>query len=90
MSNENLVTLRQEIEKIDKNIIEDLQKRFSLVKEIGVIKKDLGLGVLDEERERELMTKYHDFAKELGVNTYLVVGVFRLIIDQSKKEQEAI
>ena len=90
MNDENLVTLRQEIEKIDRNIIEGLQKRISLVREIGLMKKDLGLGVLDEERERELMAKYRDFAKELGVNTDLVAGIFRQIIEQSKKEQEVI
>lgn len=90
MNNENLAMLRQEIEKIDRNIIESLQKRFALVREIGAIKKDLSLEVFDEDREQELMVKYQEFAKELGVSIDLVEGIFREIIEQSKKEQKSL
>lgn len=90
MNNDNLVKLRLEIEKIDISIVESLQKRFALVREIGGIKKDLGIEVLDEAREYELIAKYQEFADKLGVSTDLVESIFREIIEQAKKEQELL
>ena len=45
--------LRNEIDKIDEEVISLLEKRFEIVKSIGSIKKQNRAQVFDEQREKE-------------------------------------
>ncbi|MFZ2189885.1 MAG: chorismate mutase [Candidatus Magasanikiibacteriota bacterium] len=90
MNKNDLELLRQEIDKIDKNILENLKKRFVLTKQIGELKKQLGLDVVDKGREEELMKKYHDWAEEFDLGVELVKSIFLLVINESKKQQELL
>lgn len=51
-----LQELRQEIDEIDKNIVELLNKRASLAKEIGDIKKSQNIQVRNLQREKEVIS----------------------------------
>lgn len=58
---ERLHELRKEIDKIDKQIIELLEKRVRIAKEIGEIKRELNLPVRDEKREEEVLRRAGKF-----------------------------
>ncbi|HNZ82224.1 MAG TPA: chorismate mutase [Sedimentibacter sp.] len=46
---------RAEIDKLDKEIVKLLEKRFNLASEIGFLKKEQNLPVYDESRERQVL-----------------------------------
>jgi len=49
--------LRDKIDEITLEMIKLLKKRTVIAKEIGTIKKDLGMNVTDEKREESLRSK---------------------------------
>ena len=53
--NTNLDRLRNEIQKIDHQIAKLLHKRIDTVIEIGQIKSELGLPIVDKNREKQVI-----------------------------------
>lgn len=58
---ERLHELRKEIDEIDEQIIELLEERVRVAKEIGEIKRELNLPIRDEKREEEVLKKAGKF-----------------------------
>lgn len=78
----NLKTLRQEIDNINESILELLNKRTELIKEIVDIKDQNGSEYFDAERETEMMKKI--LSKNNGpLYNEQVKGVFRTIFSTS-------
>jgi len=73
----NLEELRKEIDKVDEAIVDLLQKRMDISREIGKIKKSKDVPVKDEEREKEILNKVPQKLK----------SIFNEIINKSKEEQ---
>lgn len=85
MSEADLKKLRKKIDSIDRKIIYLLCKRFEAVEEVAKVKKNLGLDVNDEAREREVIQNCKRAAKNLDEE--FVEELARLILAQSKKIQ---
>jgi len=49
--------LRQVIDEIDENIINLINQRLSLAKQIGAFKKQSGVQITDSQREKEIMNR---------------------------------
>ena len=47
--------LRQAIDEIDENIMDLINQRLSLAKQIGAFKKQVGIQITDGEREKKIM-----------------------------------
>jgi chorismate mutase/prephenate dehydratase len=88
-SNE-LLSLRAEINKIDKKILELIKRRIEISKKIGKIKKKLNLPIYDPVREREIYNKVCDYANKNGLNSIIVKDIFSKILELSKIEQEKL
>lgn len=73
---ERLYELRGRIDEIDKQIIELLEERIKVAKEIGKIKKELNLPIKDEEREREVLKRAGRFRE-----------IFERIVEVCRDEQ---
>ena len=82
-----LVELRKEIDLIDDKIFHYLAKRMSVVKEVAKFKKTTDMAILDEAREKEILTKLTKKAIETGLDKEFIEKLYILIMDQSKKEQ---
>jgi chorismate mutase len=54
---DKLKELRNEIDKLDEQLIETLNKRAVLALEVRVLKIDKGLPIHDKQREQEILTK---------------------------------
>ncbi|GAB6101763.1 hypothetical protein JCM16138_09860 [Thermococcus atlanticus] len=54
---ERLHELRKRIDMIDEQIIELLEERVRIAREIGEIKRELGLPIRDEKREEEVLRR---------------------------------
>jgi chorismate mutase/prephenate dehydratase len=53
----DISTLRQAIDEIDENIMDLINQRLSLAKQIGDFKKQVGIQITDPERENEIMDR---------------------------------
>jgi monofunctional chorismate mutase len=62
-----LSRLRDEIERVDRSIIELITKRVELAREVGATKKQANLPTLDHAREAAVVRRAVDAAREAGV-----------------------
>lgn len=86
----NIESIRREIDHIDNDLIELLNKRARLVLEIGNLKKSQGLPVYVPDREQEI----HQRLKKLNpgpLSSEAIHRLFKAIIRESRElEQEFI
>lgn len=84
-----LEELRNEIDRIDLEILDLLRKRIETVKTLGSIKAEVGLPLIDKRREAIIMNRVLDARREpLSVES--VRGVFEAIIIESRRVQVAL
>lgn len=75
--------LRNEIDRLDGQILELVVRRIALVREIGEYKHARGLPVYDAERERAVIQRLTQ-AAPTGFDPQVVRRVFERIIDESR------
>ncbi len=76
--------LRKEIDAIDNNLIELLNKRYNLVKEIGFVKAASNDELKDNNRELQIIAKSNNYE-----NSILINETYEHIFEQSRKIQKA-
>jgi chorismate mutase len=86
----SLETLREEINRIDENIVGLLSKRMELAKKIATLKKEKGIPVEDRDRERTLFLKLENEARRNNIDENFVSEIFGMIISHSKNIQNNI
>ena len=84
----SLESMRAEIDECDRQIIQLLDRRFELVRKIGVYKAIHNLPVLDEARETELLSDKKRQASVAG--HYSVEDIFKPILEQSRQIQAKV
>lgn len=80
--------LREEIDKLNKGIIELLAKRMEVAGEIAECKKQRGLPVRVPEREKAVIESVKMLAKEKGLDGKMIEDVFLKIIEHTRKSEE--
>ncbi len=80
---EQLQNIRDQIDAVDKELIEVFAKRLALVKEVGHIKSQTGTPVYVPEREAQLIAKRRAEAEALGVSPDLIEDVLRRVMRES-------
>lgn len=91
MSNtqERLNVCRNEIDAVDRQLIDLLAKRRAITKRVGEIKSEVGMPIFAPEREAALFQARRIEAEEKGVPADLVEDILRRIMQDSYKSQEA-
>jgi chorismate mutase/prephenate dehydrogenase len=79
--------LRERITQLDDEIIRLIGERRTVATEIGSVKQDLGLPVLDPAREARVVRRVEERARELGVDPELARDVIRRIISAARQAQ---
>ena len=64
MKNHNLESLRDEIDKIDSQVVDLLDRRVNAAAEIGKIKASMGVDPYDPGREEEVLRKFANSVKD--------------------------
>jgi chorismate mutase len=82
---DQLKDLRQIIDSVDDQILELVSSRAQLVKEIGRIKKEKSLEILDKQREAEIYDRLLNKAKEKDIDPEAVKKIWKALIDLSYK-----
>lgn len=86
----SLETLREEINRIDEDIIGLLSKRMEVVKKVAVLKKSKGISIEDRDREKNIFLRIEREAKSGNISENFVLEVFGLILSHSKSIQSKI
>ena len=81
--------VRDEIERIDRDIIALLARRLTLGKRTGDLKRDAGLPILDPTREAAVIRRVTEEAREAGLPPEPIREVFWQIVGMSRRAQEA-
>lgn len=79
--------LRNQIDETTLEIIRLLKKRIDLSKEIGEIKKNLGIGITDEVRESQLRTKVLSICKEISLDKSIATKFLNFLLSDSVRIQ---
>jgi chorismate mutase/prephenate dehydrogenase len=85
---DRLEELRERIVEVDEELVDLIGERKSLVQEIGQIKTELGLPVLDPAREAAVVRRAAALARERDVDEELVRDVIWRIMAAAREEQE--
>lgn len=80
---------RNEIDRIDSDVLSLLQRRIEIVEEIGKVKAGAGLPLIDKEREKFIMKRVLDRRRE-PLSVEAVTCVFNCIIQESRRVQSEI
>ena len=80
---------RQEIERVDDEIISLLSKRVELARRTGALKREHGLPILDPRREAQVIRSAVANARAAGLAEEPVREIFWHILGLSRKAQQA-
>jgi monofunctional chorismate mutase len=78
---------RNRIDRIDRRVVKLLKKRFNLVKQVGRLKKEQGLGVVQPEREEEIMARIARSVSEGGLRDY-ITAIYSALFKASYRVEE--
>lgn len=83
-----LEKLRAEINKIDRDIVLLLGRRFDLVRKVASLKKKNNLSIEDKSREKAVLKQVKTQASSLNISISFIESIFKLIISESKRIQK--
>ena len=86
---DRLEALRKRILEVDEALVGLVGERRALVLEIGRLKAEMGLPVLDPSREAAVVRRAAELARERGVDEELTRDVIWRIMASAREEQEA-
>lgn len=84
---ENITLLRQQIDGVDNELLEILNKRMRICREIGQYKKEHGMTVLQAGRYDDILRSRIAQAKEMGLNPEYIREILVLIHEESVRMQ---
>ncbi len=84
-----LEELREEIQEIDRDIVELIARRTYVADSIARVKESRELPTTDERQEERVMDRAGANAEQFDVDSNLVKAIFRLLIELNKVEQRS-
>lgn len=84
---ESLTLLRQQIDGIDNDLLETLNKRMRVSREIGQYKKEHRMPVLQASRYDSIMKSRVELAQEMGMSPEFMGKLLSLIHEESVRQQ---
>ena len=85
---ESLARCRDEIERIDDEIVALLARRMTLGKRTGELKREALLPIVDPDREAAVLQRVAALARRSDLPTESVEEIFREIVGMSRRAQE--
>jgi chorismate mutase/prephenate dehydrogenase len=85
-----LPLLRAMIDSLDRELLQIMARRMSLVAEVAAYKRAHGLHIRDAQREREVLADRARLAESLGLPPGEIESIFRLLLRASRDQQAAL
>ena len=83
----DLGEIRNRIDHIDRKLVELIEERLEIVKEVALYKKENGMKIFDRKREEEVINKNLSNVKSEELKHY-IESIFKDIMDSSKEYQK--
>ena len=83
----DLGEIRNRIDHIDRKLVELIEERLEIVKEVALYKKENGMKIFDRKREEEVVNKNLSNVKSEELKHY-IEGILKDIMDSSKEYQK--
>jgi chorismate mutase len=83
----SLKALREKINTIDESIIKLLAERQEISKDIGRLKVEMGVDIVDPERELALLEFHRRLGVTYALSTEFIGHIFNIIIMESRTLQ---
>lgn len=80
--------LRSQIEAIDEQIIDLIATRMEIADELAKAKKKCAQGYWDEEKEREVIKRYHELCEEVSLSEDESRQIAEVLLHISKERQK--
>ena len=87
VSSNILDDIRQQIDEVDRGLLEVLSRRMHLVEKIGSYKKQNNVAAFQLERWQEILSSRPNWAKVFQLNPEVVTELFRIIHQESIRKQ---
>lgn len=84
---EDIQTLRKRVDEIDEQILKALSERVKVCRQIGECKKQQGLPVRDQSREKEVYGKVKEKAAKFQLEPAQIEAVYREIVNMCSNVQ---
>lgn len=85
-----LPVLRAMIDALDRELLQVMARRMSLVAEVAEYKRAHGLRIRDAERERDVLRDRHERAVALGLPPGEIESIFRVLLRSSRDHQATL
>ena len=86
---DELLSLRNQIDTIDDELLLILAKRFEVTARVGKLKADQGLNSVDEVREQQKLIDLKTRAEQKGLNQDFVLSLFKMIFAEVVENHRA-
>lgn len=79
--------LRKNVDEVDEKILELLDQRMRIVKELYKIKEKEGIPIIDKKREEKVEKIWLKKAEKLGINNESIFKILNEILNMSREAQ---
>lgn len=86
---EELLALREEIDRIDEELVNLLASRFQVTAKVGKLKAESGLDSVDPVREQEKLERLRSLAGANALNSDFTLDLFQTIFDEVVKNHRS-
>lgn len=86
---EELSACREQIAKIDHDIVVLLKRRVDLARNTGTLKREIGVPILDPQREAAVIRSAVEHARAEGLSEEAVREIFWKILGVSREAQQS-
>jgi chorismate mutase/prephenate dehydrogenase len=87
MDNERIERLRADIDAVNAELLDLLERRLDLSVQVGEIKQRAGLPLYSEERERDLLDRFRTEAIDRGIDPDYVEELMAVVLVHSRAAQ---
>ena len=87
MDDERIEQLRAEIDAVNTELLDLLERRLDISVAVGEIKQRAGLPLYSEERERDLLGRFRNEAIERGIDPDYVEELMAVVLVHSRAAQ---
>ncbi len=87
MDNERIAVLRADIDGVNTELLDLIERRLDLSVQVGEIKQGAGLPLYSEERERDLLNRFRTEAIVRGIDPEYVEELMAVVLVHSRAAQ---
>ena len=88
MKDNKIDRLRDKIDNVDQQLLELIKIRLDLAEQIGEVKKENQINIIDSSREKALFVALEKKCSELNLDADIISNIWHQILEASYRSQE--